>query len=63
MAMRFSSAFMVPALAVGLAMPAVAQEVDQQSRQQIESVHTKFVEALNKGDVHAVSTASRTVSN
>ena len=54
--MRFSSAFVVPALAVGLAMPAKAQEVDQQSRQQIEAVHAKFVEALNKGDVDAVST-------
>ena len=54
--MRFSSAFMVPALAVSLAMPAAAQEVDQQTRQQIEAVHTKLVEALNKGDVDAVAT-------
>ena len=46
--MRCTSALMVPALAVGLAMPAAAQEVDKQTRQQIEAVHAKLVEALNK---------------
>jgi ketosteroid isomerase-like protein len=37
-------------------MPAFAQETDQQIRQQIEAVHMKWLEALNKGDVDAFST-------
>jgi len=37
-------------------MPAFAQEADQQMRQQIEAVHMKWLEALNKGDVDAFST-------
>jgi ketosteroid isomerase-like protein len=35
--------------------PAFAQEVDQQTRQQIEAIHTKWVEAINKGDVDTLS--------
>jgi ketosteroid isomerase-like protein len=52
--MRFSAAFIATALAIGLA-PACAQEVDQQTRQQIEAIHTKWVEAINKGDVDTLS--------
>ena len=54
--MRFSIGFVVPALAAGLVMPAAAQEADQQMRQQIEAVHMKWVDALNKGDVDTFST-------
>ena len=54
--MRFLllAAFFASALAIGLA-PAFAQEVDQQTRQQIEAIHTKWVEAINKGDVDTLS--------
>lgn len=54
--MRFSRKFLVPIMAAGLIMPALAQEADQQMRQQIEAVHMKWLEALNKGDVEAFST-------
>jgi ketosteroid isomerase-like protein len=54
MAMRLPSTFIV-GLAACLAMPALAADVDQQARQQIEAVHTRFVEAVNKGDVDALS--------
>jgi ketosteroid isomerase-like protein len=54
--MRFSMGFVAPVLAAGLVMPAAAQEADQQMRQQIEAVHTKWVDAVNKGDVVAFST-------
>ncbi len=53
--MRFSATFIAPVLAVGLVMPAFAQEADQQTRQQVEAVHQKWVEALNKGDADAAS--------
>ena len=53
--MRFLAIFVVPALAASLVMPAVAQEADQQTRQQIEAVHVKWLEALNQGDVDAMS--------
>jgi ketosteroid isomerase-like protein len=46
----------VPVLAAGLVIPAFAQEADQQTRQQIEAVQMKWVEAVNKGDVDALST-------
>jgi ketosteroid isomerase-like protein len=36
-------------------MPAAAQEADQEMRQQIEAVHMKWVDALNKGDPDTVS--------
>jgi hypothetical protein len=45
----------VPVLAAGLVIPAFAQEADQQTRQQIE-VQMKWIEAVNKGDVDALST-------
>jgi hypothetical protein len=53
--MRFSIGLVAPALAVGLVMPAAAQEADQQMRQQIEAAHMKWVDALNKGDVDSFS--------
>jgi ketosteroid isomerase-like protein len=55
--MRFSTTLAALALATAcLVMPAVAQEADQQMRQQIEAVHMKWLEALNNGDVDALST-------
>ena len=45
-------------LAIGFVVPALAQEqntVDPEVRQQIEAVHTKFVEAQNKGDAAALA--------
>jgi ketosteroid isomerase-like protein len=47
------SIIVVPVLAIGLALPAVAQTADQQIRQQVESVHKKWVEAVNKGDAQS----------
>jgi len=52
---RFSAKFVVPILAASLVVPAVAQEADQQTRQQIEAAHMKWLEALNQGDVDAIS--------
>jgi ketosteroid isomerase-like protein len=52
---RFSAKFVVPVLAASLVMPAAAQEADQQTRQQIEAAHVKWLEALNQGDVGAIS--------
>jgi ketosteroid isomerase-like protein len=52
---RFLAKFVVLVLAAGWAMPAVAQEADQQIRQQIEAAHAKWLEALNRGDVDAIS--------
>lgn len=43
----------VPVLAAGLVIPEFAQEADQQTRQQIEAVQMKWVEAVNTGDVDA----------
>jgi ketosteroid isomerase-like protein len=55
--MRFSTTLAGLALAAAcLVMPAVAQEDDQQMRQQVEAVHMKWLEALNNGDVDALST-------
>ena len=54
--MRFSTAFMAPVFAVALVMPAFAQEADRQTRQQIEAVHQRWVDAVNKGDADAAST-------
>jgi ketosteroid isomerase-like protein len=51
--MRFSAALIASVLAMGT--PAFAQEVDQLTRQQIEAIHTKWVEAINKGDVNTLS--------
>jgi ketosteroid isomerase-like protein len=51
--MRFSAALIASVLAMGA--PAFAQEVDQQTRQQIEAIHTKWVEAINQGDVDTLS--------
>jgi hypothetical protein len=55
--MRFFIKFALPVLAASLVMPAIAQEADPQTRQQIETVHAKWLEGLNKGDVDAVSAA------
>jgi ketosteroid isomerase-like protein len=54
--MRFSRKFLVPVMAAGLIMPVLAEEADQRARQQIEAVHMRWLEALNKGDVEAFST-------
>jgi ketosteroid isomerase-like protein len=55
--MRVSAVLAVPAILVGLATgPAFAQAVDPQLRQQIEAVHTKWVDALNAGDLAAFAT-------
>src|SRR4249920_74331 len=54
--MRFSTTLAALALAACSVMPAFAQEADQQMRQQIEAVHMKWLEALNKDDVDAFST-------
>jgi ketosteroid isomerase-like protein len=54
--MRFSTTLAALALAACSVVPAFAQEIDQQMRQQIEAVHMKWLEALNKGDVDAFST-------
>jgi hypothetical protein len=51
--MRFPTARAALALVACLVMPAFAQEADQQMRQQVEAVHMKWLEALNKGDVDA----------
>jgi ketosteroid isomerase-like protein len=52
--MQFSTAVLAPVLSIGLIAPALAQEVDQQTRQQIEAVHTKWIDAINSGDANAV---------
>jgi hypothetical protein len=39
-----------------LIVPALAEEAAQEVRQQIEAVHMKWLEALNKGDVEAFAT-------
>ena len=41
----------MPIMTAALIMPALAEEADQQIRQQIEAVHMKWQDALNKGDV------------
>lgn len=51
--MRLSTNLAALTLAAGLTTSASAQEADQQMRQQIEIVHMKWLEALNKGDVDA----------
>lgn len=53
--MKLVRKLLVPILAVGFIAPALAEEADQQLRQQIEAVHMKWLEALNKGDVEAFS--------
>lgn len=54
--MRFSTAVLAPVLSIGLIAPALAQELDQQTRQQIEAVHTKWVDAVNNGDANTLQT-------
>jgi ketosteroid isomerase-like protein len=54
--MRFSTKFVVLVVATCLAVPALAEEAAQEVRQQIEAVHMKWLEALNKGDVETVAT-------
>ena len=56
MAMQLFTAFIVPVLVASLmADQVIAQEVDQQTRQQIEAVHMKWVDAINKGDLDVFS--------
>jgi ketosteroid isomerase-like protein len=56
MAMRLFAAFMVPVLVASLmADQVLAQELDQQTRQQIEAAHMKWVDAINTGDLDAFS--------
>ena len=55
--MRSSMAIM-PLLAIALAVPAFAQQmntVDQQTRQQVEAIVGQFIDALNKGDGRAIA--------
>jgi hypothetical protein len=54
--MRFSTKFVVLVVATCLTVPALAEEAGQEVRQQIEAVHMKWLEALNKGDVETVAT-------
>lgn len=54
--MRFATGFAALVLLAGQVISAPAEEADQQTRQQIEGVHMKWLEAMNKGDVDAVST-------
>jgi hypothetical protein len=62
MPMRFSRKFLVPVMTAGLIMPVLAEEADQRARQQIEAVHMRWLEALNKGDVEAFSTTYTSVT-
>jgi ketosteroid isomerase-like protein len=54
--MRFSTKFVVLVVATCLTVPALAEEAAQEVRQQIEAVHMKWLDALNKGDVETVAT-------
>lgn len=55
--MHLRTVLAVPVLAASLAAGAAfAQEVDTQTRRQIEAVHAKWVDALNGGDLDAFST-------
>jgi hypothetical protein len=56
--MRFSTAVLAPVLSIGLIAPALAQELDQQTRQQIEAIHTKWIDAINSGDAKTVMALS-----
>ena len=42
-------------IALAFAAPVHAQQVDQQTRQQVGSIVVQFVDALNKGDVQAIA--------
>ena len=42
-------------IALAFAAPVHAQQVDQQTRQQVESIVVQFVDALNKGDDQAIA--------
>lgn len=54
--MRFQTALAMSALTASFAAtPALAQDIDKQTRQQIEAVHMRWVEALNGGDLDAFS--------
>ena len=54
--MRHFAAFMVPVLVASLmGNQVLAQEFDQQTRQQIEAAHMKWVDAINTGDLDAFS--------
>ena len=54
--MRSTMRFAALVLFGGLATPASAEDIDQQTREQIEAVHMKWLDAINKGDVDALST-------
>ena len=47
------SIVIAPAMALALAVPALAQQTDAQTRSQVEAVVMKWVDSLNKGDVQA----------
>jgi uncharacterized protein (TIGR02246 family) len=52
------SMMILPVLAIGLALPAFAQQtnaVDQQTRQAVEAIVAKYVDAMNKGDGQALA--------
>lgn len=53
--MQLTTKLLVPVLAAALITPALAEEANQQMAQQIEAVHMRWLEALNKGDVEAFS--------
>jgi ketosteroid isomerase-like protein len=55
--MRFQTALAVSVLTVLLAAaPASAQDVDTQTRHEIEAAHMRWVDALNGGDLDAFAT-------
>ena len=52
------SMMILPVLAIGLAVPAFAQQtnaVDQQTRQAVEAIVAKYVDAMNNGDGQALA--------
>jgi ketosteroid isomerase-like protein len=54
--MMLCSLMIVPVLVIGLATPTLAQTADQQMRQQVEAVHMKWRDAVNKGDGEGLAT-------
>jgi ketosteroid isomerase-like protein len=47
--------FVIPVVALALALPAYAQQVDQQTRQQADAIVSEYIGAINKGDGQAVA--------
>ena len=51
--MRFITS--IAFIALAFAAPVHAQQIDQQTRQQVDSILVKFVDALNNGDGQAIA--------